>query len=126
MAGADVIVHEQFKIYVRYLDWGVLDDEEYVVEERWLAARRKGDSDNYNYSFRSEMGWAHDWVDRYDGDLHMAMDMATKLAQIVKIGRRLIEENWTWELVLIHDKTHRTVTPLNEANAMVVLAVAAL
>lgn len=123
------IVHDQFKIYVRYLYWAMNEDseEEEIIDIKWLAGRQKGDSQNYSYSFRSGMeGWALDWVERYDGDLQLAMDMATKLAQIVKIGRRLIEGGWRWELVLVRDTTHRTITPLNEANAMVVLAVAAL
>jgi hypothetical protein len=116
------------KIYVRYF---LLDDVGNEVDLKWLHGSRKyATSGPYDYRLfgglhYDAMSNAYDWVDRYNGDVTKAVDMASRLAKIVKCGKKLLAEGWEWELVMVRDVTRRTVTTVTN-NAMVFLAVAAL
>lgn len=123
--GMSEVIETVTKIYIRYF---FLDDDGDEVEEKWLHGSRKyANSGPYHYRLYGAYmaSSAYDWVERYDGDIAKAMSYATRLAQIVKCGKRLLSVGWEWELVMVRDITRRTITPITN-NAMAVLAVAAL
>jgi hypothetical protein len=118
------VVNTVTKIHIRY---NLLDEDGYVDRSKWLYATEKSyGSGTYDYRlYKSTMVGAYDWVERYNGDVTKAMDMASRLAKIIKCGKKLLAMGWEWELVMVRDITRRTVTPVTN-NAMAVLAVAAL
>jgi len=123
------VINTDTKILVRYF---MLDEDGYVEESKWLMASRKCvNSGPYHYRVFGSghgdtmMNSAYDWVERYDGDIAKAVSYASRLAKIVKCGKKLLEAGWDWELVMIRDITRRTVTSITD-NAMAFLAVAAL
>ena len=124
------IIKDEFKILVRYVYDDPNDpDKEGPEIVSWLCAEITGQNREHyvkrSYWLDDDMEYAYEWVSDY-GDRHKALDMAGRLMKIVKVGVDLIARGYVAELVLVRDTTHRTITPLNEANAMVVLAVAAL
>jgi hypothetical protein len=111
------------QVFVRYFR----RDENGDVDEktiRWLGAEEE--RDKWHYFTSPKMCRALDWYWRYEEDLPMALDMANKLAQIVKVGKRRLKVGAEFELVLVREETKRTVTVLDKDNGMIVLALAAL
>lgn len=121
------VIKDKIRIYVRYR---LFDDEGVEIEKkrRWLGASNKGRGRDrkIKWEYRKEYyrGSAHEWVNRY-GDRAKAIDMARKLAQIVKVGRDLLERGYVYDLVMVREVTKRTVVSLTD-NPMVVIAVAAM
>lgn len=115
------IIKDKIQIYVRYR---LFDDDGEVCEVRWLGGRRIK-AERWSYNLRVTKGYAIDWLGRYNGDREKAMDMGRKLAQIVKVGRHLLEEGWVYDLYMVRKVTRLTEVSLSD-NPMVVLAVSAM
>lgn len=117
------IVKTVNKLYIRYYR---LDDSFEETGSKWLHGY-EDHRGKYSYRVYSNhmRDSAYDWVDRYDGDLDQAIKYATRLAKIIKCGKKLLERGWEFELVLVREVTHQTTTTLTD-NAMATLAVAAL
>ena len=122
------VIRDKTQIYVRYR---LFDEDGIEIEKkrRWLGASSKGPRSTWRktkWEYRTEYhrSSAHEWVNRY-GDRAKAMDMARKLAQIVKVGKELLDKGYVYDLVMVREVTKRTVVSLTD-NPMVVLAVAAM
>ena len=116
------IVKTVTKIHIRYF---LLDEDGEEMDSKWLfGSERLGKYTYRCYGDGMRLG-AYDWVERYGGDIPKAMSYAGRLAKIVKCGKKLLNRDWDWELVMVRDITRRTETSITN-NAMAVLAVAAL
>lgn len=117
------LVKEVTRLLIRYV---MYDDDGDLCSEKWL----KAESDDsyavprYKYGLSSYRRRAYDWLPRYDDDIHKAIDMAGRLAKIVKVGKTKLARGWEYELVLVQAKTFEDITILAD-NAMVLLAIAA-
>lgn len=116
------VLDDKIRIYVRYRKFD--KDSGEVKHAVWLNGRLDT-NDKWSYSLRAHWSTALDWVERYEGDRAKAMDMARKLAQIVKCGKRKLQDGYVYDLYMVRDVTRRTEVSLTD-NPMVVIAVAAM
>ena len=120
------IIKDEIKILVRYRLFDE-EDEDDVSDEMWLAAsveNKFSENPIWHYKLTSYKDSAFNWLPRYR-DREKAIDMARKLAQIVKVGKELLEAGYVYDLYMIREVTRRTEISLSD-NAMVVIALSAL
>jgi hypothetical protein len=121
------VIKDKIRIYVRYRLFDEETGEEIRRKTQWLTASKRRVGHEWKWTYRTEYSkfGALDWVGRYNGDREKAMDMARKLAQIVKCGKELLENDYVYDLVMVREITRRTEVSLSD-NPMVVIAVAAM
>jgi hypothetical protein len=124
------ILSERTQIFVRYV-WNEELDEDDESYEMWLTADYLGEiqKGGKRYDKRSwetfrSMDAAFDFLKEYKTQ-KQAIAMAKRLGKIVDCGKALLEEGWEMEIVLSHEVTTRTVTCIEPAAPLVVLALQA-
>lgn len=120
------VIKDKIRIYVRFR---IFDDDGEVIAKktRWLGGDIKNQwrkNPTWNYSIESYRSQALDFQNRY-ADRALAMDMAHKLAKIVKVSKEIQTKGYVYDLFMVRDVTTRTAVSLSD-NPMVVLAVSAL
>jgi hypothetical protein len=122
------IDRDETRILVRY-HWSD-PDEELEEDIVWLACSIKYTRANgqkaRSYRRVRSMENAYDWLADFDGDLVKALDMANKLAKVCDLGKKLTQEGYEVEVVLVRTIFKQTVVPLTRDNPLAVLAAVSL
>ena len=123
------INRDETKILVQY-HWTDDPDGEFADDFIWLGAKvkstRTDGQKSRTYQQVRCIDNAYDWLADYDGDYVKAIDMANKLAKVNKVGKKLIQEGFVVEVVLVRTIYRQTVVPLTKDNPLAVIAAASL
>ena len=122
------IDRDETKILVRF-HWSDPDGN-FADDFVFLGARVKTTKSNgqksRTYRQVRNIDNAYDWLADFDGDYVKAIDMANKLAKVNKVGKKLMQEGFEVEVVLVRTIFKQTVVPLTKDNPLAVLAAASL